>query len=163
MIEVEPAGGIPAIGFFGHRRADDANGGIGHARHERGGTFGRDGQVQDRPDNAGLLVLAVAFHHGIKTVLRGERIARCGTAERRADDPPIRLAGGETAVDIDGLVGTMEVADAEMDDARRYRCAVVIGQCRVSRCLHRAVRKPLSPSHADRPSRAAGSHRPLVN
>ena len=40
---------------------------------------------------------------------------------------PVALAGGEAVVDIDGLVGAVKAADAEMDDAGRQAGAVIAG------------------------------------
>ena len=42
------------------------------------------------------------------------------------DDAPLCYAGQtETSVDIKGLMGTVEVADANVDDPRRHSAAVV--------------------------------------
>ncbi len=66
-------------------------------------------------------LLAVAAAHGkrVEPVLRRQRIARVGAAQRSADDAPAGFAGGQAIVDIDGLMRAVEGADAEMDDAGR--------------------------------------------
>ena len=69
-----------------------------------------------RPDDPQLRAFAGAEGDGEEIVLRRQRIAHVGPAQRRAGDGPLRI-GGEDVVEIDGLVGAVERADAQMDDA----------------------------------------------
>ena len=83
------------------------------------GSSGATSSEPDRADDAQLLAAAAADRQRVEPVLRRQRVARVGAAQRDADDAPVRLAGRQAVVDIDGLMGAMEGADAEMHDARR--------------------------------------------
>ena len=65
--------------------------------------------------------------HRIKTVLRGEGVARIRTSQAGADDSPIHGALGKKVVDHHRLVGAVERADSKVDDARFDPGAVVTG------------------------------------
>ena len=99
--------------------------GIGQRGEQRAGIFRRDQQRQDRADDAQLLAVAAAHRQRVEPVLRRQRVARVGAAQRGADDAPAGLAGRQAVIDIGGLMGAVEGADAEMDDARRDMRAVI--------------------------------------
>ena len=76
----------------------------------------------DRADDAQPLAVVAANGQRIEPVLRRQRVMGSGTLQRCADDAPAGFPGRQALVDIGGLVGAMECADAEVDDARR-RCS----------------------------------------
>ncbi|CAM3697551.1 hypothetical protein TSOC111612_09585 [Tsukamurella ocularis] len=153
VLGVELAGGRgEVVAAFRDGEGDDA----GLRRREpldHGlGIVGAVQVVDDRPDDGGL--------HGPVGMLEGERVEPAlrdeGVAHRRvggpqpdaADAPARRVrAGREQPVDVDGLVGAMEAADAEVDDPGPHRGAVVVrhgcardrgqgGRGQVDRCVH---------------------------
>ena len=80
---------------------------------------------------------AVGFllDHGGQPVLRHQLLAHglVGLADAGADQGPVMIgAGGEEVVEIDGLMGAVEVADAEMDDAGGEGAPVIGGDGRRS-------------------------------
>ena len=106
-----------AIALLRHREADDAHGRIAHGAEQRLRILGRDEEAAQRADDAQALAVAGAYRERVEAVLRRERVARLRRAQARAADRPVALAGGEPVVDVDGLMGAVEGADAEMHDA----------------------------------------------
>ena len=99
-----------------------------------------------RTDDPQLRALAGTEGDGEEIVLRRQRIAHVGTAQRRAGDGPLRI-GGQDVVEIDGLMGAVEGADAKMNDAGGGPARIIgrpadgLGQGREGRqrqSLHRA-------------------------
>jgi hypothetical protein len=135
--------GVVAITLLGDGQRDDADGRIGHGGDQ---LVARDigvNDVEDRADHAGAGAGGIADSDGVEEVLRGERVARIGPAQRRADDAPAWI-GREQIVDIDSHVGAMERADADMDDAGRDGTAVIgkrPGECRAVQSGHEASRR----------------------
>ena len=127
MRGVEVAGGIAQIGLFCDRQRDDAGPWIGHRVEQCRRVFRRNKQRQDRAHDAQALHLPTAHGQGVEPVLRLQRIARIAAAQRRADNAPAGLAGAEAVIDIDGLMGAVESADAQMHYAGRNRSAVIVG------------------------------------
>src|SRR5207249_3107525 len=63
----------------------------------------------------------------IETILRGERVARVGIAQARADDAPFGRPGRKQVVHDNRLMCPVKCADAEVDDAGSDRRPVVAG------------------------------------
>src|SRR3546814_7253660 len=79
----------------------------------------------DLPDRA-------ARADGIEPVLRTQLRRDVARAERHADDAPVAVARGHRIVGVDRLMRAVEGANADMDDARCLRRAVI------ARPLHRS-------------------------
>src|SRR3546814_17136757 len=72
----------------------------------------------DLPDRA-------ARADGIEPVLRTQLRRDVARAERHADDAPVAVARGHRIVGVDRLMRAVEGANADMDDARCLRRAVI--------------------------------------
>ena len=118
MSGVQAAAGCPEIGLLGDGQRDDANARIGQRGQHRAGVFRRHQQRANRADDAQLLFAAAADRQRVEPILRRQRIACVGAAQGDSDNTPIRLARCQAVVDIGGLMGAMEGADAQMHDAR---------------------------------------------
>jgi hypothetical protein len=79
--------------------------------------FARDDAFAQRANHAIIGAFGRANGDGVQMILRGERVARVGASEARADDAPGGCSAGETIVDDDSLMGAMKGAEAEMHDA----------------------------------------------
>src|SRR5215211_7360747 len=53
---------------------------------------------------------------GVEPILGREGVGRVGRTQARAADRPVGLARPEPIVEVDGLMGPVERADAEMND-----------------------------------------------
>ena len=136
----EGAGGVvDVVSALGHRQGDDPRGGCGHEAQDGLGVVGGEEEVVDRADDGGLVAAVGVFEgQGVGVVLGGECVAHAGVARQEPDpaDAPVqaglmRAAGCRAvpheAVDVHGLVGAVESADADVDDSGRDRRAVVGG------------------------------------
>src|SRR5207302_9197551 len=83
--------------------------------------------VDDAADDSGIGAVAVALDQRVQVILRREhgRDALVDVEEPDPADPPVATASGEL-VDVARQVGAVEPADAEMQDSRNERCAVVV-------------------------------------
>ena len=71
----------------------------------------------DRADHAGRLALVAALHDGVQPVLGGQDVLHIRGTQADAGDPPlIGDARVGQVVEVDGLVGPVEVAGADVDD-----------------------------------------------
>ena len=118
-------GGVDEVAALGDRQRDDADGRIGELRDDRRGVAGGRKSIIDAGD-----ACADAPASCSTTVVSQSCAARRSRIRRlRARTPAPTIAqsrsrpGVEQIVEIDRLVGAVEVADAEMHDAgRRGRC-----------------------------------------
>lgn len=118
MAAVERAGRrFVAVALLRHGDRDDAGSGAGEAVEHGGRIFRRHQRFGDRADDAEPVAGRIPDGHGVKAILRGERIAGVGAAQRNAADAPRAGGAVETIVGVDGLMSTMECAKADMDDA----------------------------------------------
>ena len=122
VARVEGAGGgIDEIAALGDGQRDDADRRIGHRLEDRGLTVLDGNETGHRADHPGAVAARVHFHHGIEAVLLHQRGALLGVVfhHTRAEDAPVvRTAKRDQIVEIDGLMGAVEVAHADMQDAR---------------------------------------------
>src|SRR5206468_10851937 len=83
--------------------------------------------VDDAPDDPRTGAAAVTLDQGVQVILRLEhaRDPPIGVEEPDAPDPPASAAFRQF-VDVTREVGTVEAADADMQDSWSERCAVVM-------------------------------------
>jgi hypothetical protein len=116
MARIERAVGGEAIAFFGHRAGDDHGGRAGQRR--------ADLLARARPQILAVDAenpkarLGVENRQRVAAPLAGEGFDRPGRAQRHRGDAPTRIVG-QQPVDIIGLMGAVESAGAEMNDAGR--------------------------------------------
>ena len=119
-------GGVVAVALLADGEADDAHARIGHAGEEPLAIRRHDEKLGDGADDAVAGALGAGDGQRVEAVLRGQRVAGGGAAQACGDDAPRRV-GGQQVVDHRRLVGAVEGADAEMDDAGRDARTVVGG------------------------------------
>ena len=142
--EIEPpAIAREAVALFGHRQRDDPDGRLRHRRDHRGGGFGCDQHPLERPHDPRAFSPCVALDQRVEPILRRERVARGGRAQRYPDHAPAPVAARGDLVEARGLVRPVERAEPEMDHA--------FGQvlARVSRPLDRSAE--LGQQHGGEP------------
>src|SRR5439155_3941610 len=86
-----------------------------------------DFACENRTDDPVIGARAGANGEGVEAILRGEGITRFRTAQAGSDNSPIRRATRKEVVDHHRLMGPVERANAEMNDARRDARAVIGG------------------------------------
>ncbi len=126
---VESAGvGVHEVAALGDRQRNDADGGVGHLCEDG---VGIDfAEVDHRAGDARRQTLGVQLHDSREPVLRRQRSAAGGVErlDARADDGPVVPGSGrEQAVEIDGHMRAVKVADADVQDAGRQVGAGVSG------------------------------------
>ena len=128
---LELAGGVvDVVAALGDGEREDAGGGGGHALEDGFAVFGGEEIVDERADDARGLSGGGALDEGVEEVLGAEGVAHTGVDGEDADAAlaPARLVGeGEEIVEIEGLVGAVEAADAEVDGVLFKSGAVVPG------------------------------------
>ncbi len=123
--EVERAVGAAQIAFLGDGEADDMRAWRRDRIDHRLAVAGRDEHFLHRADQAEPRARGAARADGIEPVLRTQLRRDVARAQRHADDAPVAIARVHRIVGIDRLMRAVEGADADMDDARRLRAAVV--------------------------------------
>ena len=113
------------VALLGDRQRDDARGRVGEAGDQLPWFLGGDFACENRADDPVIGARAGANSEGVEAVLRSEGIARFRTAQAGPDDSPIRRAICKEVVDHHRLVGPVERANPEMNDARRDARAVI--------------------------------------
>ena len=131
---VEPArdrldrrvGLLERVAALGDRHRQDGDLRIGDPARERILVGDRERIVDDAPDDLRARSLAVALDQRVEVILRREhaRHAPIGLEPPEPADAPVATLRREL-VDIEGEVRAMEPADAEVEDARSQRRAVV--------------------------------------
>ena len=120
----QAAGGVAAIGLFGHSEADDRGRRCAKRIHQRRRLLRPHQHLADAADDGDTL-LGAALVQRIETVLRLQGIACVRTAQARRGDAPAQIPGRQHRISVDGLVGAVKGADAEMHDAASQRRTVV--------------------------------------
>ena len=130
---------VDVVTALGDRQRDDPGGRCAQEGQDRLRVVGGEEVVVDRADDGGLVVaVGVLQGQGVGVVLGGERVSHAGVARQEPDpaDAPVqagvlRIVGpgavSHEAVEVHGLVGAVEAADADVDDPGRDRRAVVGG------------------------------------
>jgi hypothetical protein len=120
---------VDVVAALGHGERHDPRRRVDHPRQDRVGVVGREEVVDHRPDDAGLQrPVRVLDDECVEVVLGRHRVAHACVARQEpdADDAPVEgLALVHQCVEIHGLVGAVEPADTEVDDARGDGRAVV--------------------------------------
>eukprot|EP01022_Parablepharisma_sp_SALTPOND_P026956 TRINITY_DN652_c1_g5_i1.p1 TRINITY_DN652_c1_g5~~TRINITY_DN652_c1_g5_i1.p1 ORF type:complete len:870 (-),score=339.47 TRINITY_DN652_c1_g5_i1:20-2629(-) len=122
------AGRVVAVTLFGDGQADDVAARIGHGIEHCLRRLGGDQRGQQGTGHLQAFALGVTDGHGVEMVLRGQGVTRVGGAQGDADDAPAQVAGGDGGFSVERLVGAMEGAQAQVDDARLQPAAVIGGQ-----------------------------------
>jgi hypothetical protein len=76
-------------------------------------------------DDAGAVTRRAALDHRVEAVLGGERVLHLAPAQPDPDEAPVADAEPCQVVEVHGLVGAVEVADAHVHDRRHERRPVV--------------------------------------
>ncbi len=121
---------IDIVAAFGHGEGHDADIGLRHARDERGVTCDDRDVVDHRACDFGTAARGRQFDQGRHVVLRGQFLALRFVigADARADNGPVlRQPILHKAVEVPRLVGAVEIAKADMDDAGCQGAAVIGG------------------------------------
>jgi hypothetical protein len=131
---------IVAIALFGDRQADDPDPRIAHRRDETRRILRRDHERAKRADNPNILTIRSSDGERIKPILGLKRIRGLRGAQTGPADRPIPFAARKPVVENDRLMGAMEGADAEMDDADAERVEIVsrprhVGRQQAERCF----------------------------
>ena len=154
---VEPSGDgldrrvrlVQRVAALGDRQRQNRDLRPGNLWRERGGVVGDEAVVDDAPDDPRTRAVAVTLDQGVEVILRVEhaRDPTIGVEEPDAPNPPA-AAGFRQLVDVERHVCAVEAADAEMQDSRRERCAVVVryGDAATFDCFEARRRK--SKRHA---------------
>jgi len=106
-----------AVALLRHGDRDDAGSGPGEAVEHGGRVLRRHQRFGDRADDAEVIARRITDSHGVEAILRCQGVAGVGAAERDAADPPGTGGPVEAVVGIDGLMGAVKRAEADMDDA----------------------------------------------
>ncbi len=116
MGEIEFALGIQAIAFLRKRQRHGMRGGRSQ-RHLQCRRIARREQRLFQHAHDAIAGGLVQSLDGIKTILRRQRIGHIGPLQRGADDDPIATGFQDRIFREHRLVGAMESADAQMDNA----------------------------------------------
>ncbi len=125
---VEMARGIQEIAAFGDGEADDADIGEGHGRDQIGIVALHGQEIDHGAHTPGAFARWVKLDDGGEAILRLQRLAhpRIAFADTGAEDGPVvALAEREEVVQVDGHMGAVEVAKADVHDTGREARAVI--------------------------------------
>ena len=118
VVEPQPAGGAVArVGLLGHGQRDHVDARVGDRLAQAVGLARGEQHVADRRDDRDRVLLRPALEHAEQPVLRAERVDRRRPPLRDAEDAPVAARALDRLGGVDGLVGAVERADAEVDDA----------------------------------------------
>ncbi len=120
-----------AIALLGDGQRHQAHVRIGQPRKHLRLLAWRTQHLANRTDDAPLRGLPKQFQR-IQPILRLQRIAHVRAAQGHAAHRPLRLAR-QHLVQVHGLVGAMEGADAQMHDANTSRRTVIGRTCHAGR------------------------------
>ena len=111
-----PGRRIVAVALLGDGERDDAHPRVGEPGDQRRRILRCDDHPGRGADHPAVGARSVDRRDGVEPVLRTQRIAGVGRAQGDAEDAPAGIFG-EQRVGVDRLMGAMEGADPEMDDA----------------------------------------------
>ena len=119
---------VDQIAALGDRQADDACGRVGeHPQHTLGVAW-RERVRAERADHAGRVTLGAALDHGVQAVLGIERVGHALIGRQQADAALAPTRGDSLLgqiVQVDGLVGAVEPANAQVHDRTRDLAPIV--------------------------------------
>ncbi|TKW53675.1 hypothetical protein CTA1_5501 [Colletotrichum tanaceti] len=111
---------VVVVAALGDGQGDDVGVLVGHLGDDGLAVVGGVEERVDAADDGGGAALGGALDDGVEVVLGGEDVAHGGVVGPQADaaDGPVALAVLlHQLVDVDGEVGAVEAADADVDDA----------------------------------------------
>ncbi len=119
MVSVELAGDrVEEVAVTGDGQADDAGVGVGQRGTNRLAIVRCVVDGADRADHAGGLALMATLHDGVQPVLGRQHVFDVGGAQTDAGDSPlIGNARAGQVIEVDSLVGPVEVARADVYNA----------------------------------------------
>ena len=122
-----PRGQIKKVPFFGDREADDARTRIAHLGQQTLFflVFGAAQHVDDGANDTDPFGVGTVFRHGVKTVLRHQRIAHSRRLHAGTDDAPGEIAGIEHRFGHQRLMRPMKRPQPQMHDRSRHLASVV--------------------------------------
>ena len=118
-------GWIELVALLRHGQRDDMRIRRCQRRQQRFGVLWRDDYLADCADDLRPIRRTVAHQHGVEAVLRGHLVPHGGRTQRCRDDAPAQITGIERLFENGRLMRAMKCADAQMDDARPHRRAVI--------------------------------------
>jgi hypothetical protein len=127
-----PSPPVHPVTAFGDRQRDDPALGVRHSGKHRFRVVGSVQIIEDGADHAGVAGDSVRFDDRVETILRFQCSPHGAVLGKQshAANPPSRAAPPlQEIVEVDGLVGAMEPADADVHNMLRTVPAVV--------CRHR--------------------------
>ena len=136
------AAGIDAVGLFSHRQRDDADVAVGEPLEHGARTVASRVRPDDRADDLRPRRFPFANEDAVETRLGLERAGRFGGAKADGLDAPGAEGVRERCVRIDGLVGTMECAEADVQDPGLQAIPVVVRHADPFRQPHRRRQPP---------------------
>jgi hypothetical protein len=130
MLGIEGSGrGIDAIAALGHGQRHDAQGCVVERIDDGGGVLAHRDETGHAARHSGGIRAGLQPHHGGEPVLRLKSAAHGLIARTDAgpEQRPIEIpAPVEQVVEIDRLMGTVEIADADVQDAGAQGIAGVV-------------------------------------
>lgn len=83
--------------------------------------------IDQRADDTYLIATRPSFHDGEQPVLVGQHFAHLRAVQAHADHAPLGLAKTRQLIEMNRLMGPVKAADADVNDARCQRTAVIWG------------------------------------
>jgi hypothetical protein len=118
---------VVAVALLGDGERHDLHGGLAQRVQQRLGVLGRNEDILDGADDLKVLAVRAADGECVEPVLRFHLVADRRGAQACADDAPARVARIQGGLRVDGLMGALERANAEMHDPGRDSAPVVTG------------------------------------
>ena len=118
VVEPEAAGGaVAGVAALGDGQRDHVHAGVGERLGQPARLARSEQDVADRRVDGDDVLLRPAVDDAEEPVLRDERIDRGRPALRDAEDAPVAARALDRLGGVDGLVGAVEGADPQVDDA----------------------------------------------
>ena len=151
---------VQRVAALGDRQGEDRDIGVRDLPRECVDVACNEPVVDDAADDSGIGAVAVALDQRVQVILRRKHVrdAPVDVEEPDPADPPVAAASGEL-VDVARQVGAVEPADAEMQDSRNERCAVVVrnGYAATFDCVE--FRRREAERHVDERTRGTARRR----
>jgi hypothetical protein len=149
---------VDPVAALGDRERHDAGPGNDEPREHGVGVVRRVQNLDEGADDASVFG-AVGFdgQERVEAVLPDQGVANCCVAGQDPDaaDAPGEIAGLDDPVEVHGLVGAVEGADPEVDDADLHGAAVVAGDGETG--WRSAERGGVEGAHGCRPGKEVGA------